>query len=58
MGVNSSKPIALRLLIKQSCWVGIVLITIKPYNNIDDGSTTFKVIDHANMVNNDKEFYC
>ena len=54
----SSKPVALRLLIKHSCWVGKVLITIKPYNNIDDGSTTFKVIDHANMINNDKEFYC
>jgi len=54
----SSKPVALRLLIKQSCWVGTVLITIKPRNNIDDGSTTFKVIDHSNMISNDKVFYC
>ena len=54
----SSKSVALRLLIKHSCWVGKVLITIKPYNNIDDGSTTFKVIDHSNMINNDKVFYC
>ena len=58
MGVNSSKPVALRLLIKQFCWVGAVLMTTKPHNNIDDGSTTFKVIDHNNMINNDKEFYC
>ena len=58
MGVNSSKPVALRSLIKHSCGVGKVLMTTKPYNNIDDGSTTFKVIDHVNMVNNDKEFYC
>ncbi len=42
----SSKPVALRSPIKQLCWVGAVLMTIKPYNNIDDGSTTFKVIDH------------
>ena len=54
----SSKPVALRLLIKHSCWVGKVLITIKPYNNIDDGSTTFKVISYSNMISNDKEFYC
>jgi hypothetical protein len=54
----SSKSVALRLLIKQLCWVGAVLITIKPRNNIDDGSTTFKVIDHANMINDNKEFYC
>ena len=54
----SSKPVALRLLIKQSCWVGTVLITIKPRNNIDDGSTTFKVISYSNMISNDKEFYC
>ena len=54
----SSKSVALRLLIKHSYGVGKVLITIKPHNNIDDGSTTFKVIDHANMINNDKEFYC
>ena len=58
MDVNSSKSVALRLLIKQSYGVGKVLITIKPHNNIDDGSTTFKVIDYSNMVSNDKEFYC
>ena len=56
----SSKSVALRLLIKHSCWVGKVLITIKPYNNIDDGSTTFKVISYSNMINinNDKVSYC
>ena len=54
----SSKSVALRLLIKHSCWAGKVLITIKPHDNIDDGSTTFKVADHSNMVNNDKVFYC
>ena len=54
----SSKSVALRSLIKQSCGVGTVLITIKPHNNIDDGSTTFKVVDHSNMINNDKVSYC
>ena len=54
----SSKPVALRSLIKQLCWVGAVLMTIKPHDNIDDGSTTFKVIDHVNMINNDKVSYC
>ena len=54
----SSKPVALRSLIKQLCWVGAVLMTTKPYNNIDDGSTTFKVIDHSNMVNGNKVSYC
>ena len=54
----SSKPVALRLSIKHSYWVGKVLITIKPHNNIDDGSTTFKVVDHSNMINNDKVSYC
>ena len=53
----SSKSVALRSLIKQSCWVGKVLMTTKPHNNIDDGSTTFKVIDHSNMINNDKVHY-
>ena len=54
----SSKPVALRSLIKHSYGVGTVLITIKPHNNIDDGSTTFKVIGYSNMISNDKEFYC
>ena len=36
----SSKSVALRSLIKQSYWVGTVLMTIKPYDNIDDGSPT------------------
>ena len=54
----SSKSVALRLLIKQLCWVGAVLMTKKPYNNIDDGSTTFKVISYSNMIDNDKVFYC
>ena len=40
MGVNTSKPVALRPLIKQLCEVGAVLMTTKPYNNIDDGSPT------------------
>ena len=53
----SSKSVALRLKIKYSCWVGKVLITIKPHNNIDDGSTTFKVISYSNMINNDKVSY-
>ena len=53
----SSKSVALRLLIKQSYGVGTVLMTIKPHNNIDDGSTTFKVISYSNMINNDKVFY-
>ena len=54
----SSKPVALRSLIKQLCWVGAVLMTIKPYNNIDDGSTTFKVTSYSNMISNDKVSYC
>jgi len=54
----SSKSVALRSSIKQSCWVGTVLMTIKPHNNIDDGSTTFKVISRSNMINNDKVSYC
>ena len=54
----SSKSVALRLSIKHSCWVGKVLITIKPYNNIDDGSTTFKVKFWNNPKIDDKEFYC
>ena len=54
----SSKSVALRLLIKHSYGVGKVLMTIKPRNNIDDGSTTFKVISHSNMISNDKVFYC
>ena len=36
----SSKSVALRPSIKQLCWVGAVLMAIKPYNNIDDGSPT------------------
>ena len=54
----SSKSVALRLSIKQSCWVGKVLITTKPHDNIDDGSTTFKVNPESNRGINDKEFYC
>ena len=53
----SSKSVALRSLIKQFCWVGTVLMTTKPYNNIDDGSTTFKVISYSNMISNDKVSY-
>ena len=58
MGVNTSKPVALRSLIKQPYGVGTVLMTTKPYNNIDDGSTTFKVNLERNRKINDKEFYC
>lgn len=54
----SSKSVALRLSIKHSCWVGKVLITIKPYNNIDDGSITFKVTNCSNIISNDKVSYC
>ena len=36
----SSKSVALRLKIKQSCWVGKVFSINKPHNNIDDGSPT------------------
>ena len=53
----SSKSVALRLLIKHSYGVGKVLMTIKPHDNIDDGSTTFKVISYSNMISNDKVFY-
>ena len=54
----SSKSVALRLLIKHSYWVGKVLITIKPHNNIDDGSTTFKVDSKSNRGIDDKVSYC
>ena len=54
----SSKSVALRLSIKHFCWVGKVLITIKPYNNIDDGSITFKVNLESNRGINDKVSYC
>ena len=53
----SSKSVALRLKIKQSCWVGIVFSINKPHDNIDDGSTTFKVISYSNMISNDKVSY-
>ena len=53
----SSKSVALRLKIKQSCWVGIVFSINKPHDNIDDGSTTFKVVNCRNIVNNDKVSY-
>jgi len=54
----SSKPVVLRFMVKSFCWVGNSAVNNKPHNNIDDGSTTFKVIGYSNMVNNDKEFYC
>ena len=53
----SSKSVALRLKIKQSYGVGIVFSINKPHNNIDDGSTTFKVISYSNMISNDKVSY-
>ena len=45
----SSKPVALRSLIKQLCWVGAVLMATKPYNNIGDGSMTSLINDMFNM---------
>ena len=53
----SSKSVALRFMVKSFYGVGNSAVNNKPYNNIDDGSTTFKVISYSNMVNNDKVFY-
>ena len=55
----SSKSVALRFMVKSFCGVGNSAVNNKPHNNIDDGSTTFKVIDHSNMnmVNDDKVSY-
>ena len=39
----SSKSVALRFMVKSFCEVGNGAVNDKPYNNIDDGSTTFKV---------------
>ena len=39
----SSKSVALRFMVKSFCWVGNGAVNNKPRNNIDDGSTTFKV---------------
>ena len=39
----SSKPVALRFMVKSFYGVGNSAVNNKPYNNIDDGSTTFKV---------------
>nr|DAJ59982.1 MAG TPA: hypothetical protein [Caudoviricetes sp.]DAT31622.1 MAG TPA: hypothetical protein [Caudoviricetes sp.] len=36
------KPLALRLVIKQFCEVGIVLLIYKPLHNIDDEHLTEK----------------
>ena len=54
----SSKSVALRFMVKSFYGVGNSAVNNKPYNNIDDGSTTFKVIDHSNMSSNDKVSYC
>ena len=54
----SSKSAALRFMVKSFCGVGNSAINNKPYNNIDDGSTTFKVNLESNRGINDKEFYC
>ena len=54
----SSKPIALRFMVKSFCEVGNSAVNNKPYNNIDDGSTTFKVISYNKIINNDKVSYC
>jgi len=54
----SSKSVALRFMVKSFCWVGNSAVNNKPHNNIDDGSTTFKVVDHNNMINNNKVSYC
>ena len=54
----SSKSVALRFMVKSFYGVGNSAVNNKPYNNIDDGSTTFKVISYSNMINNDKVSYC
>ena len=54
----SSKSVALRFMVKSFCGVGNSAVNNKPHNNIDDGSTTFKVIDYSNMISNDKVSYC
>ena len=54
----SSKSVALRFMVKSFCGVGNSAVNNKPYNNIDDGSTTFKVVDHSNMISDDKVSYC
>ena len=57
MDVNTSKSVALRFMVKSFCGVGNSAINNKPHDNIDDGSTTFKVISRSNMINNDKVSY-
>ena len=54
----SSKSVALRFMVKSFCGVGNSAVNNKPYNNIDDGSTTFRFINCSNMINNDKVSYC
>ena len=54
----SSKSVVLRFIVKSFYGVGNSAVNNKPRNNIDDGSTTFKVIGYSNMINNDKVSYC
>jgi hypothetical protein len=54
----SSKSVALRFMVKSFYGVGNSAVNNKPYNNIDDGSTTFKVTSYSNMISNDKVSYC
>ena len=54
----SSKSVALRFMVKSFYGVGNSAVNNKPYNNIDDGSTTFKVNLESNWKVNNKEFYC
>lgn len=54
----SSKSVALRFMVKSFYGVGNSAVNNKPYNNIDDGSITFKVTNCSNMISNDKVSYC
>ena len=54
----SSKSVALRFMVKSFYGVGNSAVNNKPYNNIDDGSITFKVTNRSNMTSNDKVSYC
>jgi hypothetical protein len=44
-------------MVKSFYGVGNGAVNNKPHDNIDDGSTTFKVIGYSNMINNDKVSY-
>jgi hypothetical protein len=53
----SSKSVALRFMVKSFCGVGNSAVNNKPYNNIDDGSTTFKVNCRIISIIDNKVFY-